>query len=145
MVVNTRCCTAAVAIIGLVVGAAGAIAAPKAKLWERWTAHDAAASSTIDHAAWRRFLKAYVRDHPDGITRVAYDVVTPADDTSLREYISALEAVPISRFNRDEQLAYWINLYNAVTVRVILDHYPVTRILDIKLSPSFFSFGPWDK
>ena len=47
--------------------------------------------------------------------------------------------------SRDEQLAYWINLYNALTVKVILDHYPVKSILDIDISPGWFSIGPWGK
>jgi len=41
--------------------------------------------------------------------------------------------------------AFWINLYNALTVELILDHYPVASILDISISPGLFSFGPWDK
>ena len=52
---------------------------------------------------------------------------------------------PVSSLNRGEQLAYWINFYNALTVQVILDHYPTDSILDIKISPGFFSIGPWDK
>ncbi len=42
-------------------------------------------------------------------------------------------------------MAYWINLYNALTVRVVLDHYPVASILDIDISPGLFSNGPWGK
>ncbi len=37
---------------------------------------------------------------------------------------------------------YWINLYNALTIKLVLDHYPVASIRDI--SPGLFSFGPWD-
>jgi hypothetical protein len=47
--------------------------------------------------------------------------------------------------NRDEQMAYWLNLYNALTVRVILDAYPVSSIRDIDISPGLFSDGPWGK
>ncbi|MCU7809482.1 MAG: DUF547 domain-containing protein, partial [Candidatus Thiodiazotropha sp. (ex Semelilucina semeliformis)] len=46
---------------------------------------------------------------------------------------------------RNQQLAFWINLYNAGTVSVILDHYPVESILDIDISPGLFSNGPWGK
>ncbi|HER63264.1 MAG TPA: DUF547 domain-containing protein, partial [Desulfobacteraceae bacterium] len=34
--------------------------------------------------------------------------------------------------------------YNALTVQVILNHYPVKSIMDIDISPGFFSNGPWD-
>jgi hypothetical protein len=44
-----------------------------------------------------------------------------------------------------EQLVFWINLYNALTVKVILEHYPVESIRNIDISPGFFSNGPWGK
>ena len=49
-----------------------------------------------------------------------------------------------SALNRDEQKAYWINLYNALTVKVVLDHYPVRTIRLINLSSRAFARGPWD-
>ena len=120
-------------------------AAPKAELWERWTAHDAASTATIDHSAWDRFLKANLVFDGDGINRLAYGRVTATDRDALARYLETLSAVPISRYARDEQLAYWINLYNALTVKVIVDHYPVQSIRDIDISPGWFSVGPWDK
>ena len=122
-----------------------ASAAPKAELWERWTAHDAASVATIDHAGWDRFLKDNIVRPRDGINRLAYGRVTVADRKALAHYLEALSMIPISRYNRDQQLAYWINLYNALTVKVILDHFPVKSIRDIDISPGWFSFGPWDK
>jgi Protein of unknown function, DUF547 len=116
-------------------------AAPKAELWQRWTAHDPAATGTIDHEAWDHFLGAYVLSFPDGINRVAYANVTDADRRQLERYIGILTAIRISGYNRTEQRAYWINLYNAVTVKVVLDHYPVKSIRQIK--PHVFSIGPW--
>ncbi len=47
--------------------------------------------------------------------------------------------------NRSEQFAYWINLYNALTVKVVMDHYPVKSIRKINISPGWFSWGPWGK
>lgn len=120
-----------------------AIAAAKAKLWEKWTTHDPAATVTVDHSAWRHFLKKYVRAHSSGVNRVAYAKVRKSDRRKLNKYIKELTDVPISRFSRDEQLAYWINLYNALTVKVVLDRYPVRSIRDIK--SGLFSIGPWSK
>ena len=42
-----------------------------------------------------------------------------------------------------EQLAYWINAYNAFTVELILDHYPVASIRDIKEGVPFIN-SVWD-
>ncbi len=120
-------------------------AAPKADLWPRWRAHDAGSKIWVDHSAWAGFLKKYLSQSPDGINRLAYEAVTSADRERLAGYIARLAATPVSRLRRAEQFAYWVNLYNALTVKVILDHYPVNSILRINISPGWFSFGPWDK
>jgi hypothetical protein len=119
--------------------------APRSVLWERWAGHDETSSATIDHEAWSRFLSSYVEEFPDGINRVRYADVASADRDALDGYIDILTAVPISKYNRAEQRAYWINLYNALTVKIVLDHYPVASIRDIDISPGLFSIGPWDK
>ncbi len=120
-------------------------AAPQAELWQRWTAHDPASTATIDHSAWQRFVEAYDAPGADGVNRVAYGRIGAAGRQALDDYIAALAATAISTYRRAEQLAYWINLYNALTVRVVLDHYPVKSILDIGTSPGWFSIGPWGR
>ena len=118
--------------------------APKADLWPRWRAHDATSRIVIDHTEWNRFLKAYLKRGADGINRVAYGRVTEADKKALNDYLSRLRSIPIGRFNRAEQLAYWINLYNALTVRLVLAYFPVDSIKDIDISSGLFG-GPWDR
>jgi hypothetical protein len=122
-----------------------ALFAPKAELWERWTAHDPEANAVIDHGAWDAFLAAYVSEAEDGVNRVAYARVTDTDNKALGAYVAQLAATPISHYGRAEQRAYWINLYNALTVQIILDHYPVESIREIDISPGLFADGPWDK
>ncbi len=119
--------------------------APKSELWERWTAHSPSAIATIDHGAWDAFLAKNLVSHADGVNRIAYAKVSEADWKGLVDYLSALSAVRISDFSRDEQRSYWINLYNALTVDVVLEHYPVGSIREISISPGFFSVGPWGK
>lgn len=120
-------------------------AAPEAKLWSRWLAADPASTLTVDHGAWQGFLEAYVQAGPDGINRVAYAHVTDADRRALADYLERLEATPVSRLARPQQLAFWVNLYNALTVKVVLDHFPVESIRDIDISPGLFADGPWGK
>ena len=122
---------------------AAASAAPKAELWARWTAHDPAATTRIDHAAWARFLTTYLVTDRAGLNRVAYGDVTGEDRQALRRYLDSLATAPVSALARREQLAFWINLYNALTVDVVLAHYPVASIRDIDISPGLFSNGPW--
>ncbi len=119
-------------------------AAPTAEPWRRWEAHDPTSSRTIDHRAWEAFLTRYLRIGADGVHRVAYSRVTAPDRAALDAYIAELARLPVSDYNRAEQLAYWINLYNALVVRVILDHYPISSIRDIAPSAPG-SAGPWDE
>ncbi len=140
-----RLVVAALSMSVMAMAAGPAAAAPKAELWTRWQAHDPTASTTIDHSSWQRFLKAYVRPHPDGVNRVAYALVSDEDRKVLADYLDELAATPISAYNRDEQRAYWINLYNALTVKVVLDHYPVRSIRKIRISPGLLAVGPWGK
>ncbi len=118
-----------------------ALFAPKAELWPRWQARDEASKLTVDHAPWSRFLGTYVTAGEDGVNRVAYGRVSAADRAALDGYIQALEANDVDRLNGEEQKAFWINLYNALTVRVVLDHPKAASIRDIKLSAGFFSAG----
>ncbi len=129
----------------VILGAVQANAAPKSDLWEVWTHYDSAATRVIDHQAWERFLATHLVPGADGVNRVAYGRVAGADKQALESYIQGLAATPIGAYGRSEQLAYWINLYNALTVKVVLDHYPVDSIRDIDISPGFFADGPWDR
>ena len=135
-----------VSVLGaLALWAAPAEAAPKAELWPRWTAHDAAATAAIDHRAWDAWLARYLVRDPDGINRVGYGAVTADDRATLDRYVAALAAERIGVYARPEQMTYWINLYNALTVQVVLARFPVASIMDIKISPGLFTPGPWGK
>ena len=87
------------------------------------------------------FLSTYV-ENVDGINFVAYGKVTPQDQAKLRAYIASLEAQGVEGLSRDEQMAFWYNLYNAKTIEVILENYPVDSIRSIG---SLINRGPWDK
>lgn len=52
----------------------------------------------------------------------------------LDDYLNVLSKNPPDRkvWTKEEQLAYWINAYNAFTIKLIIDHYPVKSIRDIK-------------
>jgi hypothetical protein len=133
------------AILGLLMGVAGASAqaAPRAELWERWLAHDPASILRIDHDEWDAFLVRYLRIGADGVHRVAYGEVEPGDRAGLEQYIARLAALPISAYSRPEQMAYWINLYNALVVRLVVDHYPIASIRDIGKAADVPGIGPW--
>lgn len=119
------------------------VAAPKSELWPRWQAHQQESDKIIDHTPWDRFLSVYLVTSEDGINRLKYGAVTKEDQAALDRYLKSLEKVAISQYSRNEQFAYWVNLYNAKTVALVLEHYPVESIKDISFG--WFSFGPWDE
>ena len=117
--------------------------APSKKLWPRWQAHIESASPRIDHAPWNSILAQYLV--VGNINRFRYGKVTSADRRALKTYLEQMSGIRIGAFRRAEQLAYWVNLYNSLTVDLVLDRYPVSSIRDIAISPGLFSSGPWDK
>ncbi|MCP4471974.1 MAG: DUF547 domain-containing protein [Gammaproteobacteria bacterium] len=118
-------------------------AAESADLWPRWSVHDAQNPARIDHRGWAVILRAYVYTDEDGIHRFAYGEFSEDDQERLDRYLVQMSQIKISDYNRKVQRAYWINLYNALTVREVLRAYPVDSIRDI--SAGLLSFGPWDK
>lgn len=97
----------------------------------------------LSHQEWTSFLQTYTRIADDDIVRVDYAAVTAQDKQKLEAYIKDLSSRDAAQFTRNAQLAYWVNLYNALTVSVILDHYPVDSIRDIK--KGLLDLGPWDE
>ncbi|MGF1624555.1 MAG: DUF547 domain-containing protein [Alphaproteobacteria bacterium] len=143
MTANVRQTLGICCLLLAVLGGAPARAAPDAELWARWVGHDPASALQVDHGAWDVLIARYRSVGNDGIARFRYGAVTAEDRAALDAYLSALAATPVSRLRRDQQRAFWINLYNALTVRVVLDHYPLSSIRDIDISPGLFSDGPW--
>jgi hypothetical protein len=55
------------------------------------------------------------------------------DEAKLDSYISYLEKTsPASTWSENKQKAFWINAYNAYTIKLILENYPLKSIMDIK-------------
>ncbi len=121
-----------------------ASAAPKPVLWKIWTINQSDSQEKIDHLKWQSFLSKYVTDSIEpGVNLVKYSSVSDEDKANLTDYIALLTGLDVSNYNPNEQLAYWINLYNAATVDLVLKKYPVSSIRDIRLG-GVFSAGPWD-
>lgn len=81
----------------------------------------------IDHSTWNVLLSKY--DDDDGMVAYRDLHASPADMRALDSYLQTLSTASTTiRASRDAQLAFWINAYNAVTVRGILREYPTTSI-----------------
>lgn len=108
---------------------------------QRWAAHAPQSAAAVDHRAWQLFLDRHTFTGADGVTRVAYAEVPAADRDLLRDYLTALQRVPVGRLNRAEQLAFWLNLHNALMVDVVLRHLIARSPDEIDLGG--FARGPW--
>lgn len=119
--------------------------APKKDPWPRWEKHDPASGFQVDHSGWDELLKQHLRLGKDGISRFDYAGLNMKSRNRLDAYLDLLSKTRVSALDRAEQLAYWINLYNALTVRTVAEAYPVKSIRDIDISPGLFADGPWGK
>ncbi|MBU2581668.1 MAG: DUF547 domain-containing protein [Alphaproteobacteria bacterium] len=103
-------------------------------------------SASVDHSSWDRLLKSYVKPGGDGLNRVDYRAFKRSGHRALKDYVTKLQAVDPARLDRREQFAYFANLYNAKTIDIVLDKYPVNSIKDISLGGGLFATftgGPW--
>ena len=86
----------------------------------RWATHFESSAALVDHGPWTTFLQATTLEER-GVTRVAFSALTGDHREFLDGYINWLATLKPSEWDRTEQLAYWINLHNALTVRVLAD------------------------
>ena len=112
-------------------------------LWPQWEMNNPLSDKRISHLDWQTFLDTRVITNNEGINLIDYPNLNDNDLKLLKSYISNLARISIAQYNRREQLAYWINLYNAVTVYTVANYYPVRSIEEINTSPGLFSVGPW--
>ena len=92
----------------------GPEAIPNHQLWTTELQQYVSAAGVVNYSAWKQ--------HHEGL------------DAYLQEL---QDHPPASSWSRTDKLAYWIKTYNAYTIQLILDHYPLRSIRDIG--------EPWDK
>jgi hypothetical protein len=86
-----------------------------------------------EHAAWTALLRRWVNDG-----RVDYAGWLRAGRAPLEAYLKQLSGTcgrDYETWSRAQRLAFWINAYNAFTVELILDHYPIASIRKIGWLP----------
>jgi len=96
----------------------------------------ALAGPTVDNTIYARLLKAHVVDGKVDYAGFKHD------EADLDRYLAQLEKVKPDRLDRAEQMAFYINAYNAWTIKLILSHYPGVK--SIKDLGSLFQ-SPWKK
>ncbi len=84
-------------------------------------------ADVVDHSSWTSLLQKHVRTN--GLVDYKGFI---SDSQKLNAYTELLSAnPPASSWSESDQIAYWINAYNAFTVKLIVDNYPVESIKDL--------------
>jgi len=85
------------------------------------------ATVPTDHAVWNTLLKKYV-DNDGNVDYAAFQ----KEQQALKAYVADLgDNAPKNTWGKNKKLAYYINLYNAATVLLIVENYPTKSIKDI--------------
>ena len=96
-------------------------------------------ANPVQHGEWDALVKKHVSKNG----MVDYQGFLK-DKKQLQVYLDKLSAnKPTSKWSKNEKMAFWINAYNAFTVKLILDHYPINSIKDIKKGIPFVN-SVWD-
>ncbi|GJL63621.1 MAG: DUF547 domain-containing protein [Nitrospirales bacterium] len=97
----------------------------------------------FDFSKWDDLLKKYVAEATiDGVNIHAVDYQKLGKDPDYGALVKDLETVSLANVKtKQDKLAFWINVYNVMAVKIVLDHYPVESIKD---AGSFFQ-AVWKK
>jgi hypothetical protein len=93
-------------------------------------------ASTVNHEIWADLLGKYIV--PGGVNYTGFK----AEEERLDQYLKVLEDADPEKLSRNEQYAYYINAYNAWTIKLILSGYPGVK--SIKDFGSILK-SPWQK
>ena len=130
------------------------------RITEAFKGHAATRTVEIDNATYAAILGKYVSQTDAGVNAFDYAGVSDDDRGKLKSYIEQLTAINPTKLTEEQKIAYWSNLYNAVTLDVVLDAMPVESIKEIELRDTtqvfedegfveavkvvFTDNGPWD-
>ena len=84
-------------------------------------------SNIVDH----RELDSLLKTHVSSSGKVNYTNFK-RDESKLESYLNHLDSnPPADNWSKQKRIAYWINIYNATTIKLILENHPVNQILDL--------------
>ncbi|MEM7548458.1 MAG: DUF547 domain-containing protein [Bacteroidota bacterium] len=96
-------------------------------------------SDVPSHKPWTFLLEKHVSENG------SVDYEGFQNDIALLDmYLNKISKnAPSKKWSKEDQLAYWLNAYNAFVIKLVLNHYPIKRIRDVTLYIPFIN-TPWD-
>jgi hypothetical protein len=111
-------------------------------LGQEWTR--TGADGDPDYGVWAEFLTVYVHPRVGAPSLVDYGgALGDGAEKALAAWLRETQAINPATLSKPAQRAWWINLYNAATVDLVLRYYPVASIRHIE--GGLFNLGPWDE
>lgn len=102
----------------------GARAATEMNLIKFWDDREPSSLIDLDHSRFEEFLQKYVvNNHPSGIARFDYLSVSQADFDKLEGYLTDMQFMEPRQLTEAEAKAFWINLYNAATLHMVIQEF----------------------
>ena len=109
-----------------------------------WDDREETSRMRVNHSEWQGLLDTYLIDtHQSGINRFDYNRVTTGDKLKLQRYLEYLQNFEPRQFNSNEQKAFWINLFNSMTIFIILNEDDDKLISIREIRSGFLTAGPW--
>lgn len=101
-----------------------AMAAIEARLIKFWDDSEESSLINLDHTPYQEILQKYVLPNgANGIARFDYERVSEQDLAKLQNYLKYLQFMEPRQLSSAEAKAYWINLYNAATLNMVINAY----------------------
>jgi len=119
------------------------VAGPLAEYWPVWDVSNEANLATVDHSQWDAILGAYtVYDEGAGVVNFRYGDLDKSALRGIEGYVDSLEDLDPRAFSRLEQQAYWMNLYNALSVLAVVESLPELEAANFEVP---LPATAWDK
>ena len=108
------------------------------QLLQKTSMKDNMAQFDHNHPAFNMLLKTHVTE--SGLVDYKAIKASPSELNNYLDLLSKVSENTFNTFSENQRLSFFINLYNASTIKLIIDHYPVKRIKDI----GGLIGSPWD-
>lgn len=110
-----------VAVVMLITSPVLAGEPPQPSYWALWDQSNERNYAAIDHSDWDVLLQSHVVPTQGGVRQFGYADIGREERKVLNRYIKRLGKIDPRQYRKAEQQAYWMNLYNALSVQLIVD------------------------
>lgn len=108
-----------------------------------WAVHNPEENYVVDHSPINTLMDVF-GGKEKGVRALDYNAMNGPGVEYLEKYIKHLEEIPVSKLNRDEQLAYWLNLHNAGVMHLLAQNPSIKKMHGIRGLPGAPGL-PWEE